>query len=253
MERACFGERARRAEGCRRGVPDLRRGEAVCVLPSSPPTTRTRPSGRSVAVWSERASASGPAGLKDAVAGSQTSAVASASSPPMPPMTRTRPSGRRVARVQVAGLGERACRAEGCRGRVPDLGRGEAESSASTSRRRRGPVRRAGAVAVCDQRVLGERACRAERAVSPGPRPPPRRGPRRLRSYHRPRGRGRRAGAWRCASTGLGERACRAEGRRGRVPDLRRGERPSSPDPAADHEDAAVGQERRGVDRRVPR
>ena len=64
-----------------------------------PPTTRTRPSGRSVAVWSARASASEPAGPNVPVAGSQTSAEARAMlvADPQPPTTRTRPSGRGVA------------------------------------------------------------------------------------------------------------------------------------------------------------
>ena len=47
---------------------------------STPPTTRTRPSGRRVAVWNRRPSLSEPVGLKVAVTGSQTSAEARAPS-----------------------------------------------------------------------------------------------------------------------------------------------------------------------------
>ena len=47
----------------------------------------------------------------------------------------------------------------------------------------------------------------------------------------------------------LGKRACRAEGRRRRVPDLRRGQDVAAAVEATDDEDAAVGQERGGVPR----
>ena len=98
------------------GANDADRGSQISADARSerpePPTTRTRPSGRAVAVCCERAVASDPAGLKEAVAGSQISAKArgwsrlpsgprgswsSVGSAPWPPMIRTRPSGRGVA------------------------------------------------------------------------------------------------------------------------------------------------------------
>ena len=62
---AALGKRAGRAEGAGVRVPDLCRVVPTSPgrIPAKPPTTRTRPSGRSVAVCSTRGCASEPVGL----------------------------------------------------------------------------------------------------------------------------------------------------------------------------------------------
>ena len=62
--------------------------------PSSPPATRTRPSGSTVAEAQSRLTeGAGPAGSQAPVAGLKSS---TGSAPPVPPWMRTRPSGRTV-------------------------------------------------------------------------------------------------------------------------------------------------------------
>ena len=60
-------QRACRSEGPGRWGPTARRRRGARVV--APPTTRTRPSCRSVAVWPFAASMSDPVGLKDPLAG----------------------------------------------------------------------------------------------------------------------------------------------------------------------------------------
>src|SRR5262249_10657172 len=66
-----------------------------------PPTTRTLPLARRVAVWPDRAAASDPAAVHAPLEGSYSSALASAAAEPpdtwIPPATSTRPSPRTVA------------------------------------------------------------------------------------------------------------------------------------------------------------
>ena len=196
-----FTDGASAAYSLAAGVPDPQvSAKAKALLPSQPPMTRTRPSARRVAVWSSCASASVPARENLPVAGSHTSAEARKPSPPQPPTTRTRPSGRRVAVWYAACLGERACRAERCRGRVPDLRRGEASSrpcpTPPTTRTR--PSGRSVA-------VWRARASASEPAGREGRRgrvPDLRRGEgeRGRVPAARRRGRGHRAGAWRCGT-----------------------------------------------------
>ena len=77
--------------------------------------------------------------------------------------------------VGRACLGERACRAEGRRRRVPDLRRGEDVAAAVDSHRRRGRGRRAGAWR-CDSSGPPRASLSGLNVSAPGPRPPPRRG-----------------------------------------------------------------------------
>src|SRR5437879_5019561 len=68
----------------------------VVLVPSCPPTTRTLPSGNSVAVWSLRGVDIAPALLQVLLIGLYNSAVAKAVSTLSPPTTRTVPLARTV-------------------------------------------------------------------------------------------------------------------------------------------------------------